>query len=279
MSQIETGRNAKSSSKRRPALFRALGANDPPQQITVGNQNYRCAEIFKHDSWAATARYENQDHRIVVKFNREQSIFGLPMKWLGRWLANRERHMLELLDDVAGVPKSCGNIIVNGQVCRTADGHDFVDGRPLKTGDVPNDQFLPKLLELIDQMHAHQIAYVDLHKAENVLVGQDGNPYVFDFQISAHLPRPSQRHLLSILQQSDRYHLSRQVGFYRPDQFSVLFPGGLERPWWIRAHRWIAVPFRETRRKLLVLLGIRKGKGHAVSEHTPEVGKRPIAGA
>ena len=260
-------------------MFRALGKNDPPKEIQVGDQMYRCAEVFKHDSWAATARYEKQDQRIVVKFNREQSICGLPMGWLGRWLASRERHMLELLDDVEGVPNSCGDIVVAGKVRPTADGHDFVDGRPLKIGDIPNDQFLPKLLDLIHQMHARKMAYVDLHKAENVLVGDDGNPYVFDFQISAHLPSRWLKHLLLILQQSDLYHLSRQVGFYRPDQFADMFPDGLKRPWWIRAHRCIAMPFRETRRKLLVLLGIRKGKGYAKSEHAPEVGKRSMVDA
>lgn len=277
MDQTEKRWETKRAGKKRPALFRALGDHNPPKTIEVGGQEYWCAEVFKHDSWAATARYENRDHRIVVKFNRQQSIFGLPMSWLGRWLAKRERHMLELLEEVDGVPKSCGDIVVDGRVCRTADGHDFVDGRPLKMGDVCNDQLFPMLMKLIKQMHAHDIAYVDLHKAENVLVGDDGNPYVFDFQISAHLPNRWLKHLLSILQQSDLYHLSRQVGFYRPDQFADLFPDGLTRPWWIRAHRCVAMPFREARRKLLVLLGIRQGKGHANSEHAPEVGKRKAA--
>lgn len=278
MEQTLQATGGQSSSKKRPSLFRALGSNDPPKTIEVCNQIYLRSEVFKHDSWAATAQYENQDHRIVVKFNREQPICGLPMRWLGRWLAHRERNLLERLDDVGGVPKSCGDIVVDGRVRLTADGHDFVEGRPLKMGKIPNDQFLPKLMELIEQMHTRDIAYVDLHKAENVLVGDDGNPYVFDFQISAHMPSPFQRRLLLILQQSDLYHLSRLVGFFRPDQFADLFPDGLQRPWWIRAHRCIAVPFRQTRRKLLVMLGIRKGKGHANSEHAPEVGKRPVAG-
>lgn len=262
------------SGKKRPALFRALGNQDPPITIEVDGHAFRCAEVFKHDSWAATARYENEQHRIVVKFNRQQSIYGLPMSWLGRWLASRERNMLELLANVKGVPNSCGDITVDGRVLRNADGHEFVDGSPLKMGDIPNDHFLPNLTRLIDRMHEHDIAYVDLHKAENVLVGDDGNPYVFDFQISAHLPNRWLKPLLSILQQSDRYHLSRQVGFYRPDQFAEIFPDGLERPWWIKAHRCIAIPFRETRRKLLVILGIRKGKGYAKTEHAPEIGKR-----
>lgn len=270
----EKENTATKTGKKRPALFRALGDQDPPKTIEVHGCSYRCAEIFKHDSWAATARYEHGQDQIVVKFNRQHSIYGLPMGWLGRWLASRERSMLELLADVEGIPSSCGDITVEGKVLRNADGHDFIDGQPLKMGDIPNDQFLPKLTQLIERMHAHDIAYVDLHKAENVLVGDDGNPHVFDFQISAHLPSRLLRPLLSILQQSDRYHLSRQVGFYRPDQFDQLFPDGLERPWWIKAHRFVAVPFRETRRKLLVLLGIRKGKGYAKTEHAPEVGKR-----
>jgi hypothetical protein len=279
MDRTQKQPNVKAVGKKRPALFRALGDNDPPQTIEVRGREFSCAEIFKHDSWAATARYETEDQRIVVKFNRQQSICGLPMGWLGCWLAGRERQMLELLDDVDGVPKSCGDIIVSGTVCRTADGHDFVDGSPLKMGDVTNDRFLPKLAKLIEQMHQHDLAYVDLHKAENVLVGDDGNPYVFDFQISAYLPQRWLKSFLSILQQSDRYHLSRLVGFYRPDQFDELFPNGLQRPWWIRAHRCVAVPFRETRRKLLVLLGIRKGRGYAKTEHAPEVGKRTAPNA
>ncbi|MGI9516871.1 MAG: hypothetical protein ACR2NP_07505, partial [Pirellulaceae bacterium] len=78
--------------------------------------------------------------------------------------------------------------------------------------------------------------------------------------------------LLKFLQQSDHYHLAKHVRVNRPDQFH----GDIEqlRPWLIRAHRVIAVPFRNMRRNLLVALRIRTRDGGASSELQPEVGHR-----
>ncbi len=39
----------------RPALFRALGRDEPPSVVTIGGEKHELIEIFKHDSWAATA--------------------------------------------------------------------------------------------------------------------------------------------------------------------------------------------------------------------------------
>src|SRR5437763_754353 len=69
------------------------------------------------------------------------------------------------------------------------------------------------LEELLDHVHRRGMAYVDLHKRENILVGEDGRLYLLDFQISfcmrAWWPANALpvRILLKILQQSDRYHL------------------------------------------------------------------------
>jgi hypothetical protein len=73
------------------------------------------------------------------------------------------------------------------------------------------------------------------------------------------------------LQRSDIYHLRKLYARSRPDlcgfdsrQVSA------QRPWWIRLHRLVAVPFRRLRRQLLVVLRIRSGRGYAASEHFPE---------
>ena len=42
------------------------------------------------------------------------------------------------------------------------------------------------------------------------------------------------------------------------------------RPWWIRAHRTVVVPFRTLRRRLLAALGVRDATGMAASEHFAE---------
>src|SRR5262245_57455230 len=58
----------------RPALFRALGKDEPPGEIIVDGQTYRRVTLFKHDSWAATALYQSTEQTIVCKFNRRQDI-------------------------------------------------------------------------------------------------------------------------------------------------------------------------------------------------------------
>lgn len=110
--------------------------------------------------------------------------------------------------------------------------------------DTLNDTFFPLLQDILKQLHRRDIAYVDLNKAENIIVGDDGNPYLVDFQISFTLPRwwPGNslpmRVLLHILQRSDEYHLMKHFVRIRPD---LLPPEQRDikqlRPWWIRGWR------------------------------------------
>jgi hypothetical protein len=261
----------------RPALFRALGTKEPPEKIEIEGQTYRRIAVFKHDSWAATALYQSPRRTIVCKFNRRQSIGFLPMDWLGRRLARRERHILTLLAGLHSVPGVRGPVTVAGKPLDNAVAHDFVPGHPLRAGEMVNDDFFPRLKTLLERMHEKGIAYVDLHKRENIIVGDDGLPYLIDFQISAVWPKPHPllsslwRSLLTILATCDDYHLAKHVRNCRPDQADTDARAGQQtRPWWIRLHRLVAVPFRTARRRLLVLLGIRKGRGRAETEHFPE---------
>jgi hypothetical protein len=123
-------------------------------------------------------------------------------------------------------------------------------------------------------MHRHDVAYVDLHKRENILVGADGRPYLLDFQISVSLPHwwPANstltQVLLRIFQRSDDYHLHKHLARCRPDLMAE--EKEVRRPWWITMHRLIAVPLRTARRWLLARLGIRDKTGRVDSEHFPE---------
>lgn len=265
--------------RRRPALFRALGDADPPAEIEVRGCRLRQVSVFKHDSWAATALYRGEGHCVVCKFNRQEPILGIPMGWLGRLLARREARMLKLLAAEPNVPAGCGAVRVHGRRCVTAVAHEYVPGRPLRRGDRVDVRFFQELDRLIQGIHDLGIAYVDLHKRENILVGADGRPYLIDFQISVRLPRVwPLRGLLRILQESDRYHLAkhRHRQGYSPSgpENSTARP---RRPWWISLHRKLAIPFRTLRRRLLVVAGIRAGAGKANSEALPEVAFRDAA--
>ena len=265
--------NASQTVRPRPPVLRALGADDPPAEIEAGGHAYRRAEILKHDSWAATAIYDGPAGRIVCKFNRRQSAFGLPMRWLGRMLARREGRMLALLADLPNVPNPCGPIRAGGRLLDYAVGHDYVPGHPLGRKEPVDDDFFPRLGRLLAEMHRRNMAYVDLHKAENIIVGEDGQPYLIDFQISVALSRrwpattDPARWLLGLLQRSDEYHFRKRVSKCRPDLYAEMTPGGKKDiPWWIHVHRLIGVPIRTLRRRLLAALRVRDGGGQAASE-------------
>ncbi len=273
-------RSAEKTARPRPRTLRALGRNDPPLVIETKGEFFERRNIFKHDSMAATALYESvkrQGQLIICKFNRQQPIAGIPMKWLGRRLARRERRVLETMADVATIPDSSGDVFVDGSVDRTAAAHEFVPGHPLAYREQVGDEFFAELTESLRTLHARDIAYVDLNKRENIIVGDDGRPHLIDFQISFTLPRwwPGRsapaRQVLRLLQSCDHYHLRKHISKHRPD---LLPPQELasvgKLPWPIRIHRSLAVPARELRRRLLVLIGVRTGKGRSSSEVDPE---------
>lgn len=286
----------------RPALLRALGSEDPPNEVTVGGVVYGRVETFKHDAWAATGLYCSPLDQIVCKFHRRHAILGLPMGWLGRWLARHERALLNRLHDLDTVPRERGPVNVRGAVLRNAVARDFVAGHAIRqrgfgvpvfeastdTLDpqaAPPDcrirEYLAELEDLIRAVHARDAAYVDLHKYENIIVGADGRPWLIDFQISFLLPhsricrRGPARWLLQILQRCDNYHLQKlKLRFCYADQPDVESRVADQRPLWIRLHRLIAVPVRRMRRGLLVAIGVRRGAGYADTEFDPEVARR-----
>lgn len=259
--------------RQRPPLFRALGRSEPPQCIEVDGAAFQLHTVLKHDSWAATAIYSNGVRRVIGKFNRQQPILGIPAGAIGRWLARREASFLRRLAHTGQTPKVLGPVSAGGRKLSHACAREYIEGHPLGRYEAVNDRFFGSLHALLDEMHACGIAYVDLHKRENILVGDDGRPYLIDFQVCAAVPEfvhrraPSLRRLLGPLYRMDRYHVAKHHQRLRPDQCG-LSRGDVarQRPLWVRLHRWVAEPLRELRRRFLVALGIRKGVGKAHTE-------------
>jgi hypothetical protein len=178
------------------------------------------------------------------------------------------------LADVPGIPAELGPIRVQGRRLDNAVAHVFIEGRPFGASDQPADDFFPRLRKLLEAVHQQGIAYVDLHKRENIVVGLDGSPHLVDFQVCFGLWQPREqrspllRTVLQALQSADWYHLGKHIARHRPDQLALL--AHAERPWWINAHRLVAVPLRGARRRLLAALGVRGHGGMATSEAFPE---------
>jgi len=256
--------------RNRPAYLRALGNSELPGEVCISGNRFVLQTIFKHDSWAATALYANNNHKIVCKFNRQAPVLILPMRWVGRFLGTRETKFLKMLSGVPGIPRSYDNVEINGVRARYVSSHDFIPGKPLSISAELSPSFFSELQSLIHKIHDHRIAYVDLHKRENVIVGDDGHPYLIDFQISLYVPPIfGLGWFFRLFSESDLYHLEKHRRFLLYRNYD-----GMIRPWWIHLHRMIAVPLRTMRRRFLVFIAVRKGTGYAHSEAITEVGLR-----
>jgi hypothetical protein len=241
----------------------------------IGRRQLRLVEVFKHDSWACTTLYQDGRERFVVKFNRVQPILGLSMHWLGRWLARHEDAVLQRLAGLPNIPRSVGPVFVRGQKLDHAAAREYIPGRPLRRRDALQPAFALRFDALLQRLHARNVAYVDLHKRENLLVGDNGMPYLIDFQVSFLLPTGRWARftplpwLLRLLQDGDRYHWRKHRRRLIPGQAA-----DLQRPGWIRLHRLIARPLRQARRRLLAALRIRGQTGRAATELFPEAAIR-----
>ncbi|MGD0044266.1 MAG: hypothetical protein ABSE84_28325, partial [Isosphaeraceae bacterium] len=177
-----------------------------------------------------------------------------------------------------GIPALAGPVRVAGPVLRHAVAREYVAGHPLGNREVVSDTFFHDLNRLLEEMHRRRTVYVDLNKRENIIVSERGEPCLIDFQISLTWPAwlPSGP-LFRIFARSDQYHLMKHWARCRPDQCGIDSIEMQKRiPWWIRTHRLVARPFRELRRRLLVRLGIRSGKGRVETEVFAEHALRDI---
>lgn len=105
------------------------------------------------------------------------------------------------------------------------------------------------------EMHRRGVAYVDSNTPENVLVGDDGFPYLIDFQIAWRC-WPSADHALgrwwlARLQREDLYHaLKHKRRFARESMTSDELTSVRQRSVLIRLHRLLNHPYRMVRRPL-----------------------------
>ncbi len=260
---------APATARPRTPLLRALGSAEPPVEVIVGGQAYTREELFKHDSWAATALYSGPAGRIVCKFNRVQPILGVPTQWLGKRLADRERRALERLADLPQIPKPLGPVFAGGRKLPNAVARVFIPGHPLTKTEAVRPDFYLSLRNALTEMHSRGIAYVDLHKRENIIVGDDGRAYFVDFQICFDVthPRirwiPGARTVFDWLCKGDLYHLAKHARRADPRGTAAPRPA---IPGWLQFHRIFAVPFRQLRRRFLVSQGIRTDRGQVASE-------------
>jgi hypothetical protein len=238
-------------------ILRGKWARD---SFTLAGRTYTLEKVLKHDFFAVTARFRGPDGEAVcLKHYHTEPWLGMDLEWAGRLMADREVRHYGLLQDLENVPR------LLGRVGKSAFAHSWVEGNDLlDQKDRLPDDFFDRLEALLAAVHARGMAYIDMNKPDNVLIGTDGRPVLIDFQISW-APRRSwgplgsvKRRLLAMFQESDRYHVRKLKRLYRPD---LMTPeeraASKKRPWFLNLHRVIGAPLRDLRRKFLEWVGAR----------------------
>jgi hypothetical protein len=235
-----------------PRWLLALGKEPPPPTIELEGRWYELERIYKHDFFAYTALYAGPTGRVVLKIGRRASFFGLPLSWIGRLHSWHESTVFGAVDDLEIVPRFTGRWKKHGIT------HEFIEGHPLEKGERVDDDFFPRLAAGLAEIHRRGLAYVDLEKCENVLVGVDGRPYLFDFQISWRWPFAFWRDRWPVtaiarrFQAGDLYHLTKLQLRTRPDLFTPeQLSAARTKPFLVRLHGGLTRPLTLLRRSVL----------------------------
>ncbi|MGB2937563.1 MAG: hypothetical protein WBD05_05110 [Phycisphaerae bacterium] len=239
---------------------RILRGGPARESFELNSRAYHLEKVLKHDFFAVTGRYVGPDgRRVVLKHYHAEPWLGWPLDWAGRLMARREVRHYRLLQGLSNVPR------LLGRVGKSAFVHEWVEGNDLLDRKQPApDNFFDHLESLVHKIHARGMAYIDMNKPDNVLVGTDGRPALIDFQISW-APRPSRgplgrlkRRLLQVFQHEDLYHVRKLKRQYRRD---LMTPEEIEasyrRTWILNLHRLVGAPLRDLRRKFLEWVGAR----------------------
>lgn len=153
-------------------MFESLNLSDLPER--------QCAVLRRPSGTRPVLRVIEEDgKRAVVKDFSENGF--LYRNIAGRFLVWREKKAYEKLKGIKGVPVFYRSI--NG----TAIIMEEITGKSIKavhkTTGIP-EGFYSDLNDLLKIIHAAGIAHCDLKRAPNIIVGDDGKPYLVDWSAS-----------------------------------------------------------------------------------------------
>ena len=183
---------------------------DGSMDIHHDGKTYRLVRLLKHDQWAAVAlmECEGPPGRHVLKISRCNGRFERLLAPIMNYISRREYDIYKRCDGIQGIPP------LGARIGKNAFLHEYIEGDTLDEHENLPPEFFDELEGIVNRVHERGVAYVDMAKRENVIVGDDGRPYLIDFQISFMRRRGPfswlRSALVKRLQREDRYHLVKQ---------------------------------------------------------------------
>ncbi|HUR26681.1 MAG TPA: phosphotransferase [Planctomycetota bacterium] len=132
---------------------------------------------LKRDVFGRVELVRREDGALAIRRVACGSAFP-GSRLVARVLLARERRALERLAAIAGVPRVL-------QAERGVLLRDYQEGVALSETEELAADFFERLAELVREVHARGVCHNDLHKEQNVIVGEDGRPALVDFQLAS----------------------------------------------------------------------------------------------
>jgi len=168
--------------------------------------------------------YKNEHGEgYVLKLSDFRYLWGILFRPIAALISHHEYNIYTMVADIPGIPQLGPRYGWRGYF------HKFIEGKTLgktlqevtKQDELPAD-FFDQLNRTVTELHARRIFYMDLDKLGNVLVSNDGQCFLIDFQICIYFkPRKGWigswlDRLFHRLIQEDIYHLYKRKKAYQP---------------------------------------------------------------
>ncbi len=206
----------------------AMGRNYP-ETIDIEGRPYRRERVLKEDFFSVNVLYRHGEDRYVLKLSDFRFIGGWLLRPLAMWMSRHEYRIYRRLEGIPGIPRLGPRCTSRGYL------HHFIPGRTLaeltalppaqRRLALPED-FFERLRRTLDEIHRRRVFYADLDKRGNIILGEDGRPYLIDFQISLRFPPAGSwlgrrlEPLFRTLKGEDIYHLYKQKRRFLPDSLT-----------------------------------------------------------
>ncbi len=198
-----------------------------PDRYRFGGERFVRVGRLKKDFFSCNELLRDEAGRLwVLKVSRFLYL-GRLVQGAARYLSRREQRFYRRLQGVPGIPELHPATGPNWLL------HAYIPGKTLHARRDVDPAFFDRLLELVARTHARGVASVDLSKKANIIVGDDGDPYLIDFQIAMAVREPTQapfQQLANVftraLMREDLYHVYKHKRRLMPDR---LREGELER--------------------------------------------------
>ena len=113
---------------------------------------------------------------LMVKDVRRKNFI---LRWtLGLWLIHKEWKIYSRLKGMKGVPQPVERID------RFAFAMEFIPGRSILRGDPLPPSFFYDLEQVLQEVHDRGVVHLDLRHKGNILVSENGEPFLIDFNSS-----------------------------------------------------------------------------------------------